>query len=793
MKVSLRWLQEYVDLPTADPQEIARAFDMLGHAVDEVTILDVEWKSVVIGKVLSVDAHPNADNVRVTSVSVGEENPYQIICGAWNFDAGATVAVALPGAVLPGGFQIGSREIRGVKSHGMICSERELGLGEDQDGIMVLAADAPVGQPFESTLELPDVVFDLEITNNRPDVMGMVGVARELAAWFDIEYRGPDVDPPTTTGAPSVTVTISAPDGCNRFTAREVRGMAIGQSPMWMRDRLRKAGVRAISNVVDVTNYVMMELGHPLHAFDADTIECDTLDVRWAVAGESLETLDGSVRELTEEDLVIADAAGPTSLAAVMGGARSEVRPGTSRVLMEAASWDPPTVMYTSRRHDLRSEASARFERGIDRNLAVMANDRACRLLVEIGGGEVLAEQIDVIANGSSPWKVSLEVGDVRRFLGDDFDAARSTSLLERLELEVAADGDTLQVTVPTYRGDLTRPVDLIEEIARLADFDTFEATVPTGPAGGLTAGQLRARRLHVALRGLGLHQAINLPFVSPEELELFGGGLQEVVAVRNPLREDQANLRQSLLPGLLRNVRDNVNRGVSAVGFFETGRVFFGRPWADDPRVPDQPNRVAVAVVGPFGTGRLGHAGGEADAATAFGIVAAIATSLGIEVTRTAAQPAGFHPTRSGQLKLNGKHVGYAGELHPDAATVYEIGQRVAIVEIDMAPLIDPQPAHTMTPISNYPHVDFDLSFDVPTNLAGSDLVAATAKASELVERAEVFDDFVHPESGQRSLAIRYRLRAYDRTLSREDIEAQRSAMVASAAAIGSALRGGS
>ncbi len=352
MRVSLNWLKDYIDLPTEDPVELARAFDMLGHAVEDVETISVGWTDVYIGRVLRIEPHPNADSVRVTYVDLGDGAEHQIICGAWNFEAGAVVPVAIPGSVLPGDFRIGDRTIRGVESHGMICSERELGLGDVHEGIMVLDDDAPIGQPFETFLALPDVVFDLEITNNRPDVMGMVGVARELAAWFDIDYRYPDVTLETEPGEPRLEIVISATDGCNRFVAREMRDVTIGQSPVWMRERLRKAGIRAISNIVDVSNYVMVEMGHPMHTFDADSIIGDRLEVRWAKSGETLETLDGVERKLDSRDLVIVDDQGPTSLAAVMGGARSEVVATTDRVIVEAASWHPPTVMYTSRRHD---------------------------------------------------------------------------------------------------------------------------------------------------------------------------------------------------------------------------------------------------------------------------------------------------------------------------------------------------------------------------------------------------------------------------------------------------------
>ncbi len=793
MRVSLNWLKEYIDLPTTDVAQLTHAFDMLGHAVEEVEHFDVEWTDVVIGRVLRIEAHPNADNVRVTHVDIGDGREHQIICGAWNFEEGAVVPVSVPGAVLPGGFEIGSRSIRGVESHGMICSERELGLGEIHEGIMVLDADAPIGQPFESILELPDVVFDLEITSNRPDVMGVIGVARELAAWFDVPMHHPEIVLATVSGTPALQVTISAPDGCNRFVAREMRDVQIGPSPLWMTERLRKAGVRAITNIVDVSNYVMLETGHPLHAFDADTISGERLDVRWAHAGEELETLDGMTRELGEDDLVIVDDDGPTSLAAVMGGARSEVRDSTHRVIMEAASWDPPTVMYTSRRHDLRSEASARFERGVDPNLAPDANARACQLLLEIGGGSVLEGQMDVVANPSEPWVIELPPADVTRLLGERFTAEICAGLLRRLQLGVVETGNMLEVRVPTYRPDLTIPADLIEEIARLADFDTFDETVPTGPAGGLLVEQRRARDLHRLLQGQGLMQAINLPFVSAEELAAFSddGVVGGVVTVRNPLREDQSMLRQYLLPGLLRRLRENRNRGADVVALFETGRVFYARPWEDDARVPDQPLRLAVAIVGPFGRSHLGSASAEADATSALGIVNGIERGLGVRIERRAGVASGFHPTRTAALYVDGEKVGYAGELHPDVADTVEIDGRVAILEFELAPLTRPRASVQMSAVSTFPHVDFDLSFEVEPDAAAGEVASVTGAVSDLVERAMIFDDYRDPTKGLRAVAVRYRLRAPDRTLGADEIAAVRNAMISAAAAWGAGLRG--
>jgi phenylalanyl-tRNA synthetase beta chain len=794
MRVSLNWLKEYVDLPTTDPAELTRAFDMLGHAVEEVEVFNVDWTDVVIGKVLRIEAHPNADNVRVTHVDIGDGAEHQIICGAWNFEEGAVVPVSVPGAVLPGDFKIGSRAIRGVESHGMICSERELGLGELHEGIMVLADDAPIGEPFESILDLPDVVFDLEITNNRPDVMGMIGVARELAAWFDVPMHYPDVTHDTVPGTPALQVEISATDGCNRFVARELRDVQIGPSPLWLTERLRKAGIRAISNIVDVSNYVMLEMGHPMHAFDADAIAGERLAVRWAIEGEQLETLDGAVRTLGASDLVIVDGEGPTSLAAVMGGARSEVTDSTHRVIMEAASWDPPTVMYTSRRHDLRSEASARFERGVDPNLAPDANARACKLLMEIAGGEVLADVIDVVANPVAPKVVELRLSDVTRLLGDEFTLTTSADLLGRLLLDVVMGANALTVTVPTNRPDLTRPADLVEEIARLADYDTFAETVPTGPAGGLLIDQRRSRGAREILRGQGLLQAINLPFVSKEELEAFSdgpGSTSGVVTVRNPLREDQSKLRQSLLPALLRRLRENKNRGSESVGMFETGRVFYARPWDEDERVPDQPMRLGIALIGSFGSGDIDNKPAPADATTALAIVEALASGLGLDIRRSQATTPGYHPTRTAELTIGGVVVGYAGELHPDVGELFELDGRVAVLEIDMKALVAGQSSVQMASVSNFPHVEFDLSFEVEFETAAGDLAQETAAVSPLVESASIFDDYRDDGTALRAVAVRYRLRAQDRTLEADEIAAARGDMIEQAESLGAKLRG--
>jgi phenylalanyl-tRNA synthetase beta chain len=794
MKVSLRWLQEFVDLPTTDPDELSAALDMVGEKVESFEVLEAGWTDVVVGRVEAIDPHPEADRVRVCQVDVGE-GPTQIICGAWNFSEGAYVPVAWPGAVLPGDFQIGRRTIRGVDSNGMICSEKELGLGEDHAGILVLDGEPELGSDFADLVELPDVVFDLEITTNRPDAMSLLGVARDLAAYFSVGYRVPDRPLRTVPGTPATKVDIADPVGCRRFTAREIRGVKVGVSPLWVRHRLNKAGVRAISNVVDVTNYVMLELGQPLHSFDAGAIAGDRLVVKRAEPGERLVTLDGVERELTSDDLIIYDEDGPTSMAGTMGGARSEVSSGTTNVLMEAASWDPPTIMNMARRHGLRSEASTRFERGVDPHLTDTASARAAAMVVELAGGEVLDGVIDENPTPIEPITISLAVAEVERLLGPGFDRAEVGDILTRLGMTV--DGaDPMSVTVPTYRPDVTRPVDLIEEIARIHGYDRFGSRVPTGPAGGLTAEQRRGRALRAALVGAGLHQAVTLPFVNPDDLSRLGWtDTSLLLRVSNPLREEEGTLRPTLLPGLLGSVRFNRSHGASSVSLFETARVFLAEPWDEDPRLPTQVERLSWVMVGEVGPLILGGVAVTADAGISLALLRHVAGVLGhSDLEIQPAGPPGYHPGRSAAVSLAGAMIGHVGELSPRAARAFDLPGRVAIAELDLDPLLSPVGRVEAVAPSLYPPVDFDLSFLVPDEVTAGELTrVTTAAGAELVESARVFDVFRGPgvESGHRALAIRYRLRAPDHTLTNEEVQPVRQAMVAAAEALGARLRG--
>lgn len=796
MKISLNWLNEFVKLPTQDVADLRRSLAMAGHEVEGVETVEAGWTDVFIARVESVDSHPNADKVRVCTVTMGGD-PITVVCGAWNFEAGAKVAFAVPGAVLPGDFKIGTRTIRGVESHGMICSESELGLGEEHDGILVLEDDAPIGEPFESILDLPDVVFDLSITPNRPDAMSVYGIARDLAAWYKVDLKPLQIDPPTVPGNPEVSVSIEDAEANPRFVARQIDGVTVAPSPLAIRQRLRRSGVRPISNLVDITNYVMIELGQPLHVFDLDRIEGGQLSVRRAEEGEVLVTLDDVSRSLGSDDLVIYDSSGPTSLAGTMGGARSEVSDETKRVLIEAAHWDPPTIMYMSRRHGLRSEASARFERGVDPNLPLLASLRAGEMMLELGGGELRDEPIDEIAQPFEPVTLALRVEDVTRLLGDEFDANRISESLNRLGFGVEGD-DPMSVAVPSYRPDVTRPVDLVEEVARMADLDTFPEVVRSGAGGGLTFAQLRERQLRRELVALGFYQAVSLSFVMPAELEAFNppddSDLLRTIVVKNPLSEEEAVLRTTLLPGLLRVVRHNRNRGSRNVATFEQGRVFHNRSWGVDRRVPDQPQRVAFVAAGHFGPVDLAGDGRPVDAHTMTGLVTHLAASLGVPLVLEQASEPGWHPTRTARMVISGQTVGHVGELHPLTVAAFDLDGRVGAVEFDLEAFIGAHSEPQYQAPSPYPPTDFDLSFEVDGSVTAGDLVEAVrAGGGPLVESVRVFDEFVGGQlgEGKKALALRTRLRAPDRTLQSEEIAASRTAMVDAAADLGAVLRG--
>ena len=779
MKASLQWIREFVDLPTDDVDEVARALTVLGIEVETVEYLNAPFSGVVVARVEAVAPHPDADRLRVVSLDAGGGERLDVVCGAWNFDAGALVAYARVGSILAGGLEVGERAIRGVMSPGMIASEKELGIGEDGDGILVLDGEPTPGEDFAGMLPYPDAVFDLSITPNRPDAMSIHGIARDLGAYFDVPVRHPEPTVAASGTATRATVRIDDPDLCPRFTAREIRGIAIGPSPLWMRDRLRRVGLRPINNVVDVSNYVMVEYGQPLHAFDLDQVPEETIVVRRARAGEVLTTLDGVERSLHDEDLVIAGPEDPLGLAGIMGGVDSEVSEGTTRVLLEVAHFAPEGVLLTGKRHGIRSEAVSRFERGVDPELPPVASARASGLIAELAGGEVADGFIDEYPRPWTQPRILMAVSEPERLLGIPIEAAVSAGYLRRLGFEVSGD-DPLEVGVASYRPDVSRPADLVEEIARIHGYDKIPATMPFGRAGIIPDWLRRERRVREVMVGAGYFEVWNFDFMAAEDAVRLGlpddDPRRNPVEVRNPLSDEQRHVRTTLLPGLLAGVAINQSRHIDDIALFEIGSVFF----PSDGDLPDQPHRLGFVAAGSV-PGLPWEKRPERDARDAAGVVVTLFDALGRDVVLEQASEPGFHPGRCARVVVHGEVVGVVGEIHPTAAAEFDIGGRVAAGEIDLAALVSLPTAFRLP--SPYPPVVFDLAFDLPEDAAAGAVAASIREAAgDLLERTAIFDVFRGPplEPGRTSVAVRLTFRAPDRTLTDEELVPVREAIAA-------------
>lgn len=797
MKLTLRWLQEFVDLPTTDPRAVADSLENLGYEVESIESVEAAFHGVVIGKVLEIAPHPNANKIRVCQVDAGESIA-EIVCGAWNFEPGAIVPVALPGAVLGGDFEIGRREIRGVVSNGMICSEKELGLGDDADGIMVLDGEFPgaadrLGDDLASVLDLGDVAMEIEVNPNRPDCMSVIGLARELAAHFGTELRTPKVRVPEGGPKTGVVVTVEDTEACPRFVAREVSGISVGPSPLWMRSRLQASGVRPIANVVDASNYAMLELGHPTHAFDAERLG-DDIVVRRARTGETVTTLDGEERALIPDDIVIADADKPVGIAGVMGGASTEVHTGTTRVVVESAYWDPPSILATSKRLGLRSEASARFERGMDPNFCDVAADRVVELLVEIAGGTAAGDRVDVYPTPIEPSVISLPLAEIPRNLGLRIDRKTIAEILTTTGFGVSG-SDPIRVEVPTRRPDVTRTIDLVEDVARLYGYARFPESVATGFGGGLPDSDERLRRLRHTLVGAGYHETLLYSFVGMGDLDALGLSMsdprREGIRVVNPLREEEGVLRTTLLPALLKAAGANAGRHIRSVALFETGKVFL----PGTGKLPDQPDHLGFVAVG-IAAQDWAAEGRSFDIRDAVGLWELIAREMRIpNATVAATSPAPFHPGRAAETIIGDTPVGVVGEVHPRVAAAFGMTDRVIAGEIDLTPLITSRDHWVFKPPSPYPPATFDLAFELAEDVPAAGVLAAIdSSAGPTLESRNIFDVFSGDPipAGRKSLAVRLIFRHPDRTLADDDVAPIRRTIVeAVVAATGATLRG--
>lgn len=773
MKITLNWLRDYVDLDST-PEELVHRLTMAGLEAESVEDLGGGLADIVVGRVLERRPHPNADRLSICIVDAGPSGPVRIVCGGPNVDAGQMVPVVLPGGSLPDGRRIDRVELRGIASEGMICSEAELGLGEEDQGILVLPQDYPVGSPLAEAAGLDDVLVDFEVTPNRPDWLSVVGIAREVAALTGARLRLPPPQP-IECGDPAASATrvdIEDAEGCPRYVARILRKVAVGPSPRWLQDRLRAVGQRPVNNIVDATNFVMLELGQPLHAFDLHRLREGRIVVRRARPGERLRTLDGNDRELDQEALVIADASRPVALAGVMGGADSEVTEATTEVLLEAASFDPRRVRSLASRLGLRTEASFRFERGVDWDLPAVAGARAAELMAEIAGAKAAPGCVDVMPAPLRRRRIRLRPSRAADLLAVDVGPAECRRILQALGCSAIEEGEAgLEVEAPSFRPDLQREIDLIEEVGRVRGYEEVpprqELRGPApGPAAGAYDDQRRLRRL---LTAAGLDEAVTTSIVADDWAELTGP-----VACRlaNPPARGVSSLRTSLIPGLLDAARRNFHQRASGVGIFEIGRVFVAAEGGGD--------REALRGGGLLAGRKDSSWRAEqrpVDILDLKGAVESLVEGIdGIGFEPVESFP--WQPGHGAEIRLGDRVLGTLGQADPAILARFDLTWDTYIFELRLETLFDAwaRRPSAFRSLPRFPPVERDLAVVLDERVQAARVAAEIREAApDLVEQVDLFDVYQgdQVETGKRSLAFALRLRSADRTL--EDGDADR------------------
>jgi phenylalanyl-tRNA synthetase beta chain len=795
MRISLKWLSEYVDLPAVE--ELARRLTAVGFEVEAIERTGQGLEGVVAARILASEKHPNAEKLSVTKVDLGKAEPLQIVCGAKNYQVGDVVPLATVGTTLPGGTRIERAKLRGVESFGMLCSASELALAEDEGGLLILDRGVKPGTPIAEALGLEDVLLEVNVTPNRPDALSHVGIAREVAAALGQRVRMP-APRLAEAGAPAsqaAKVRIEAPEKCARYTARVIEGVKIGPSPAWIARRLEACGVRSISNVVDATNYVLLELGHPLHAFDLDKVAGHEIVVRTARPGEKLTTLDGKERALDPEDLLIADRDRGSALAGVMGGGDSEISAGTSRVLLESAWFQPGTVRRTSRRHGLKTEASYRFERGADPGMVVPAVDRCAALIAELAGGTVRPGIVDAHPRQVPAPEVRLRWHRPAEILGMDVARDDARRILAGLGFaERASDDQGASFQVPSWRVDVSLEEDLVEELVRTKGYDAIPETLPANavatpaePAEAQAIGRVRA-----ALEGTGFAEAVNFSFVSEKDLApLQSGGAPQGeplgVVLRNPISAELGVMRTSLVPSLLRNAAANRRQRVDDVRLYEIARTY--HPRAQGASTDDAPANEVLEVAGVL-LGRrspVGWAspGDPVDFYDAKAAVEAVLEGLGIDGAHfeVSAARGWLHPRTSAVVRApeQGVLLGELGELHPRVAAAFDLPRGVIAFRLSLAALVaSARLVPRYAGIPRFPAVLRDLAVVVADDVQ-AEAVLASVREEPLVEDATLFDVYrgAPIPAGRKNLALAIRYRATDRTLTDADADAAHTRIV--------------
>lgn len=790
MKITLNWLRELVDV-VLSPDELADTLVMAGLEVESVEARAPTWGQVEIAAIESVTPHPNADRLRLCQVRRAS-GIVAVVCGASNMQAGDKVALAVPGTQLPDGKRIEQATIRGLESHGMLCSARELALAEDDGGgIMILPVDAPVGTSLVQYLGADDTILELSVTPNRGDCLSVLGVAREVAALTGATLRNPPVK--VTEGASSTrrlaSVDVQAPDLCPAYAARVVRGVRIGPSPLWMQTRLAMVGIRPISNVVDATNYVMIERGQPLHAFDLTRLRGTCVTARRAGSRQRYETLDGVVREILPDDLVIADAEGPVALAGIMGGADSEIRADTADVLLESAFFTPETVRRTARRLGIISESSYRFERGVDPGGTRAALDRVAQLVVANAGGELARGVLEQrVAGRRTRSAIRLRPARVNFLLGTNLKVGEMERPLRALGATVTGSGpQARKVVPPSHRFDLQTEIDLVEEIARLTGYDAMPATLPAIVAAGPGLGPTHdvEQRLRERLRGAGFDEMVTLAMAGSDDNRVFPG-LPELigsaVALANPISAEGSELRRSLLPGLLRALGENRRQGASQLAGYGIGRVF-----ARDSDRYRELATLGMVLWGDWPSPAVGVASRPCDFADLKGALESVFAELHVDSVRWEAvgtEAAYLHPGKAARIEVGGVLCGYLGALHPNVIAARQLEGEPWVAELDLMRVVQYCPRRVIfRPLPRFPAVSRDIAVVVDEEFPAQRFLDAVKEASQpLVEEARVFDQYTGSPipAGKKSLAYTISYRAPNRTLTDDEVNVMHDQLVA-------------
>lgn len=796
MKASLKWLGEYVEFPE-DVKEFCDRLDLTGTGVEGVEVLGEALEGVVVGHVETCEPHPDSDHMHVVTVDVGAQEPLQIVCGAPNIAAGINVPVATVGAVLPGDFKIKKSKLRGVVSCGMCCSKRELGQGTDHEGIWVLPEDAPVGMPIMEYIGNTDTVLDLEITPNRPDCLSMVGLAREVGAIYQNDVNWPlsgdaaKLDGLTAGAdvADSVSIQIDDAERCPRYTARVIENVKIAPSPEWLAERVVAAGARSINNVVDVTNYIMFLYGQPLHAFDYDSLVGDDgkahIIVRPAGEGEHFTTLDGTERVLTPDMTMIATPAGSVALAGVMGGLDSEVEDSTTTVLLETATFSPGHTSRTSRNLGLISEASMRYERGVDAASIEEISAAAAALMAEVSGGTVRPGIVDVYPLPVEPVDLVFRISRFNAMMGADIPREFIKDELVRLGCKVAetSDEDVLAVVAPTFRPDLEREIDLYEEVVRLWGMDRIASTLPASPdrVGKRESSELVREIVDFTLRASGLNETMTYSFADPldvEKMRFDPDALGMPVELMNPLNADQPVMRQTIVPGLLRSVAYNQNHGTTNIQLYEIGTVF---STAEGRKKPKERKKVAGVLAGSMSDPAWNVAPPAFDFFDGKGVLENLARELALPKVRfkelSVEEAPHLQPGRAAEMLSGGAVIGWVGEIHPLVAAAFDAAAPIVSFELDMNALEKAaRPARDYVDVPTYPAIAIDQAFIVSEDVTAEKMTQVMSSAGgKLLESVRLFDVFRDDErvgAGKKSMAFTLTYRASDRTLTGEEID---------------------